>query len=276
MKRIMTKKHTLMRLYLFLAMFVFSQENNILIYSDNPISTIVFENNNNRITVSTIDPTSGTIIKKSGVYSVLIKQKVPFINVVWNDKTTDIFLMLINKVVCFLYKAENQNPYVFGFSGGYNRGEGVFHIPKDIKASSSLMENGKLYSPNQINSRLEQVWAEGEKGQGIGEKLFINPPYLTAQLGCTSIHISIGFVSFEKPYLYEENSRPKKLNISVANKFSFTVDLQDTPDFQTIKFPQTLGENDILVIEILDIYPGTKYEDTCINSILYDTEVSTY
>lgn len=88
--------------------------------------------------------------------------------------------------------------------------------------------------------------------------------------GCTALHISIGFVSYERPYLYEENSRPRKLNISVAGKFSFTADLVDTPNFQTINLPQTFGRNDELVIEILEVYPGTKYEDTCINNIFYD------
>jgi hypothetical protein len=119
--------------------------------------------------------------------------------------------------------------------------------------------------------KLGQAWVEDEKGQGINEKLFINPPYLTSQWNCTALHISIGFVSFEKPYLYAENSRPRILDVSVSNKFSFSVELVDTPDFQTIKLPQSIGTSDVLVIEILDVFPGTKYEDTCINCILYDT-----
>jgi len=70
--------------------------------------------------------------------------------------------------------------------------------------------------------------------------------------------------------LYEENSRPKKLNILVENKFSLTVDLVDTPNYQTIIFPQTLYSSDIIIIEVLDVFSGTRYNDTCINNILYD------
>jgi hypothetical protein len=58
--------------------------------------------------------------------------------------------------------------------------------------------------------------------------------------------------------------------LSVADKFSFMTDLLDTPHFQTIKLPRTLGADDTLVVEIVDVYPGTKYEDTAINCILYD------
>ena len=70
--------------------------------------------------------------------------------------------------------------------------------------------------------------------------------------------------------MYEENSRPKKLNILVENKFSLTVDLVDTPNYQTIIFPQTLYSSDIIIIEVLDVFSGTRYNDTCINNILYD------
>ena len=248
----------------------FSQENSKIIYANNPDSAIVFENNN-KITISTIDFTTDREIVRRGIYSMSMKHGIPFINVTWENNVIETFLMLSNNFVCYLYKASDPSPHVLGFAGSYNRGEFVFSTPKNIKASSSHVEKGRPYSPDQINQKLGQAWVEGARDQGIHEKLFINAPYLTSQQGCTLLHISIGFVSYEKPHLYEENSRPKKLNVSVANKFSFIVDLVDTPNFQTINLPQVLGINDILVIEILDVYPGTKYEDTCINSILYDT-----
>lgn len=64
--------------------------------------------------------------------------------------------------------------------------------------------------------------------------------------------------------------RPKKLELFVKDKFCFEVELEDTPNYQTIDLPQRLLSEDTLVIKILDVYPGTKYEDTCINSIFYD------
>jgi hypothetical protein len=259
-------KTPLIFLYILSEGFVFSQESKWVNYHNNPESVIIFEDKN-RITIN-IDYPDTDRTEKQGVYSTSIKHGVTFINVTWEDNTADIFLMLSNNTVCYLYKAEDTNPYLLGFYGGYNRVQFIYHIPKNIRATSSLFENRVTYSPDKINGRLGQAWAEGVKGQGIHEKLFINPPNT---IGITAIHISIGFVSYEKPYLYEENSRPKKINVSVENKFSFTADLEDTPNFQTIKFPQPIGENDVLVLEILDVYPGTKYEDTCINNIIYDT-----
>jgi hypothetical protein len=247
-----------------------SAQENLKVYIDHPFSRIVFEENN-KISIIIRDLQFDTENNRMGIFNITKKFGVPFLNVTWNDGQKETFLILSNELVCFLYKAKEQKPYVSGFSGGHNRSEFVFLKPESIKASSSLAENGILYSPDQINSNLEQVWAEGKNGQGVNEKLFINPPYQSSIYGCTAIYISIGFVSYEKPYLYEENSRPKKINVSVTNKFSFVVDLLDTPSFQTIEFPNTLSTNDVLLIEILDVYHGTKYEDTCINNILYDT-----
>jgi hypothetical protein len=201
----------------------------------------------------------------NGTYTILLKHGIPFMNVIWEDNTSETFLLLFNDLICFLYTSSDINPYLWGGAGGFNRGEAILHSPTGIRASSFLIENGRQYLPEHINTKLEEAWVEGVKGQGIHEKLFIDPPF-----GCTALHISIGYVSYNKPYLYEENSRPKKLNISVSGKFSFDIELIDTPNYQTINLPQAVEENDILIIEILDVFPGTKHEDTCINSILYD------
>jgi len=257
-------KGLLLILCLFSQGQIFSQGNSKLVYSDNPISTIIFEMDN-KITVYIIDPITGSSTEKHGIYVKSIKNGIPFIDVTWNNKTKETFLMLSNDVACFLYKATDPTPYCLGFSGGYNRGELIFRTPKTIRASSHLIENGKPYLPDQINSKLDQAWVEGAKGQGIHEKLFISRP------DCTIIYVSIGFVSYERPFLYQENSRPSKIKVSVPGLFSLDVNLLDTPDFQTIKLPKPLGRNDILEIEILEVYSGTKYEDTCINFILYDT-----
>jgi hypothetical protein len=249
---------------------VFSQDNSVLKYVEAVDSVIEFEDNH-KIMISRLDRFKATSTEKQGIYTVSERHGISFITVVWENDETETFLLLTNDKVCFLYKAGTPTPYIWGVSGGFNRSEAVFGYPKNIRASSVLVENGRFYSAEQINTSIGQAWAEGVRGQGIHEKLFINPPYLTPKLGCTTLYISIGFVSFEKPYLYEENSRPREIRISVADKFSFTAELDDTPNFQAIALPQSVGENDELEIEILDVYPGTKYEDTCINCILYDT-----
>ncbi|MBN2617209.1 MAG: hypothetical protein JXR64_02720 [Spirochaetales bacterium] len=75
-----------------------------------------------------------------------------------------------------------------------------------------------------------------------------------------------GFVSFEKPNLYEENSRVKKIKVTdtISSKF-IIFNIDDTPNPQLLKLGE-LKEWE-LSIEILDVYKGTKYSDTCINAI---------
>lgn len=79
-----------------------------------------------------------------------------------------------------------------------------------------------------------------------------------------------GFVDPEKPYLYEQNSRAKKIRIEYDN-LSFTATLADSGNYQSIKLPQKIkrGSNTSIKITILDSYQGTKYSDIVISGILY-------
>ncbi len=127
-----------------------------------------------------------------------------------------------------------------------------------------MTEKDKIYAPENLtkNPRLENPWVEGANGQGIGEKLFIKNT-IAAEL-----YISIGFVSYDKPYLYNMNSKPKDLKFSVDGKFSFVHHLSDTPNYQKIIFPEQVDRNHTLIIEIMSIYEGARYQDTCINNII--------
>jgi hypothetical protein len=87
-------------------------------------------------------------------------------------------------------------------------------------------------------------------------------------------------VSYNKPYLFKYNSRPRKIRISYEGEIAKTIELLDTPNFQEIltlwPYPQyessypdkNLWEKD-LWIEIIDVYPGTRYNDTCINFLVW-------
>lgn len=79
-----------------------------------------------------------------------------------------------------------------------------------------------------------------------------------------------GFVFPDKEYLYEQNSRAKKIRISYE-KTSFEIDLQDTGNFQVIHLPKTIDPtaNNDIIIEILDFYKGTMYSDIVISGIYY-------
>jgi hypothetical protein len=202
-----------------------------------------------------------------GTYFFEIVDKVNFINVQWENNQNEKYLILFNNELCFLYKMDG-NMYFRGFKMRRGApGESCFSVAYsnvEITASSYLLEGNVVYSTDKLNEKAGECWAEGVSGQGLNEILYMK------MAGTNSIHISTGFVSFSKPYLFDQNSRPKKIELSVDNKYRIIVDLDDTPNFQTINLPEQLGRNEVLRLRILEVYNGTKYEDTCINTILFD------
>jgi hypothetical protein len=231
-------------------------------YSADIFRSIEFTDDN-KINMVIADQATDEDIKISGAYIINEYDKVPFISIMWDNNKNEKYLMLGNNLVCFLFN-DNARPYFRGTSGSIMRGELVLSKASTISASSSLIEKNIIFGPDNLNIEIGKSWVEGVTGQGIHEYL------LMKQVRTASIHISIGFVSFSNPNLYIENSRPKRILISVEGSFSFQVDLEDTPNYQKIDLPRRLTNNDELRIEILEVYRGTKYEDTCINSILFD------
>jgi hypothetical protein len=227
---------------------------------------------NNIINITELNRMTGDFYDLSGTYFIKDEYGIPFIHVVFSDGTKEKWLMLHNDHVCFLYRS-NGTKYFFGVTGSSMRIEFVWPYSDNITASSYLIEGSVSYFPsNAGQSDIGKPWVEGVEGQGIHEKLV----FQQAVYNTEAIHISSGFVSFDKPQLYKQNSRPKKINVSVSGKFSYNVELEDTPNYQTIMLPQKLGVDDTLVIEILDVYLGEKYDDTCINSVLFDQMITRY
>jgi len=224
--------------------------------------------NGNKMNLSFYEP---NVIKLLGIYNIDLISGMPVIDVEWENGISEKLLVISNNYICKVF-ANMNTPFgkrVFnGISGRQLEGGGdnVWLLPTadKITASSFLVEGNVSYEPNQRRPLYKPLWVEGAEGSGINEKLFI-----TAR-ACFAIHISIGYVSFEKPELYLENSRPKKIKLSVNNIFSIEVELNDTPNYQMINLPAPLRASDVLELEIIEIYQGTKYSDTCINDIFYD------
>lgn len=96
---------------------------------------------------------------------------------------------------------------------------------------------------------------------GIGEKIILK---------CTSPHKSIkilpGYVSTIRQDLYYKNNRPSKIKIQDLNSdYCLTVELSDIAVFQEIPLSFYIKDFEI---EIIDVYKGTKYDDTCISGLL--------
>lgn len=141
---------------------------------------------------------------------------------------------------------------------------------KDFFTSSSyLTEEGKsglieYKIDNLSNPDLPNPWVEGVRGYGIGERIFpkINKDSLSSD---KILVISNGYVSYNNPNLYKKNSRVKKIRIrDNASGYFKDIVIPDSPNLFEIPLYNIIG-NDGFEMEILAVYKGTHYDDTCIN-----------
>lgn len=178
-----------------------------------------------------------------------------------------------NVVLCDLYA---------GYCSWYCGGEVL-----RVTASSHLKSQGRFnYLPrNAHDFNHRSVWAEGVPGQGIGQWL----DYEFAG-GCPRItHVVVVSGHVKTQAAWEANSRPKQLKVYYMGKPYAILDLEDvrggqvfdltTPrkpaneddyDFNPLGYHDCNKPNWHLRFEILDVYPGTKYEDCVISELYFD------
>jgi len=151
-------------------------------------------------------------------------------------------------------------------------------IPEDeveITASSTLAP-GKVsrYSPDQIMDGKADSWCEGVDGPGVGEKISIELRYPDEMKYITLKN------GFGKEQYWSANARVKKIKITDSGGNSRVLELEDTPgfksyglqEFQTDEYEYTsaLGrlQGSSFEVEILEVYPGERWEDLCICEIM--------
>ena len=147
-------------------------------------------------------------------------------------------------------------------STGVGRGE--------VSASSFLKETGGYsYSPkNAFDGVMSTTWQEGVAGAGIGQ--WIEIKFSDAQ--SVSIKMVNGFNHTDAKYgdLYSLNARVKRVRVSYGADLgqSVTADLLDgDKDFQQIAYGLMSTR---FRITILDVYPGSKWQDTAISEIKFE------
>lgn len=142
-----------------------------------------------------------------------------------------------------------------------------------IKASSSLNSQGqKRYGVENIHDfNHESVWAEGVEGYGIGEYIVYEFPANCPKI--TTINILNGYVRSDR--LWRANARVKRLRVYYNDVPYATLELEDSRSLQWFDIGEVGRENDdacawTLKFEILEVYPGTRYEDTIISELYFD------
>lgn len=158
----------------------------------------------------------------------------------------------------------------------------------------ALANWASMYSAQSLmDNNPETCWVEGVKGPGIGEVVIAPIP------GLKNIGIRNGFQ--KNADLYNKNARPKKIKVwllaaerkNLGEAFDFFInvktyavretELKDAMGWQELPLPvapanvpktQVSGMNaqDLTVqwfvaIQIVSVYPGSKWEDCCISDI---------
>ena len=168
-----------------------------------------------------------------------------------------------NIIILYTYnKTLAQLVYPFYFSPDVAK-----YSFNNYSSSSFLTESKTMYKASNLRNIIGLPWASG-KGYGIGDKIVINLDVRSD----LSFAFYNGFQSEQRPYLYEANSRVKKVRITCRQtKKTVLVDLKDTNKKQIISLDEIIddyGEVVDVELEILDVYPGSKYKDVCIQAIL--------
>jgi hypothetical protein len=135
-------------------------------------------------------------------------------------------------------------------------------------ASSFLKEKNAEYGANNLSSIGGLPWASAN-GYGIGDKITVNMG--SSPNNC--IFVINGYVSNDRPDLFTVNSRAKEIKLTnLNNGRSKKMTVEDSNNLQVFGISDLspifrLDKNTRLEIEILSVYPGTKYKDLCIQSI---------
>tara|TARA_R110002096_G_scaffold287304_1_gene480956 strand:+ start:103 stop:831 length:729 start_codon:yes stop_codon:yes gene_type:complete len=147
-------------------------------------------------------------------------------------------------------------------------------------ASSELTSQGNntYLAKNAHDLSYETAWVEGVAGYGIGEYLEYRIKPENPRI--TEIIIVNGYVKSD--LAWKNNSRVKKLKLYKDEKPYAILELEDTTAEQHFKI-DPIGYSDrknhellqkkpefVLKFEIVEVYPGLKYDDTVITEIYFN------
>ncbi len=183
-------------------------------------------------------------------------------------------LLLENDELLLVYMSEQLNKtnsaIFIGATQEFLKKYRFASLSTRITSSSHLTEEKVDYeAQNLIYIDLKHPWAEAASGNGLGEEIYMNLTHFSGDKGIIDgFYIINGYISFDSPRLYSENSRLKKFTIISKDKdIERAYEIEDTANPQFIDTKVFCDQE--VIIRIDDVYPGTKYEDTCIGGFLF-------
>lgn len=152
----------------------------------------------------------------------------------------------------------------------YIEGDHYFLLHADFSAvaSSTLAASGKHnYEIKNVRSMApDHAWAEGAKGDGIGESITLE---VTRPLPLAAIMIMPGYQSSENASLWEKNNRIAELEVTLNGEKTFTAKIPDekfTENYPVL-VPDYAPPVKTIKLVIKAVHPGSAAHDTCISAI---------
>jgi len=134
-------------------------------------------------------------------------------------------------------------------------------------ASSVLPSDrwGTYHAWSAIDGRLDSPWTEGVAGPGIDEWVMLTFPGTVEVWG---IGLDVGYD--RDADLFRANNRIKRALLVFSNGEQVEVNLADKQGMQMTSLARAPGpsiETTYVKVVIKEIYPGTRYDDTCLGEI---------
>ena len=159
------------------------------------------------------------------------------------------------------YTDENNELYWDFYCSPY-----TFSAENNVASSELSSQGSANYRISNISDwNHETAWVEGVNGNGIGQ--WIKFQDISKQIDF--ITILNGYVKNDKAW--SENSRVKSLKVYCNDEPLCILELQDSRSMQSFSVGDLFEGKNIktLRFEILEVYSGTKYQDTAISEIYF-------
>jgi hypothetical protein len=148
--------------------------------------------------------------------------------------------------------------------GRLSNGASIFEPDPQVEArASSELSDGRHGAARAVDAQFATAWAEGAPGPGIGQ--WIELSWRTAR----QVRVVTVFPGYGKSRaLFFANARVKSARLTFSDGHRVDARFEDVPSVQMIDVYDDWDAKVTSVrLEILDVYPGEKYEDACISEI---------
>jgi hypothetical protein len=144
----------------------------------------------------------------------------------------------------------------------------------EMSASSELPSDrwGTYHPWSAIDGLLSTPWTEDAQGPGIGEWIMLE---FRSAIEIHSIGIAVGYDrdegdTFHSPEVFAANNRLKRATVVFSNGEHVELNFADSRGVQVVPLVRAPGPNietTFVKIVIDEVYPGSKYDATCVAEI---------